>query len=94
MAGLRPSLRIASLLLFLSSFHTDPCSSRPPSPTLFPFGVCLCAGVCAPRDRGDGAGLGCLGPQLTLAVFFLLRSPTPPHSASQTLQFSRTDSEC
>lgn len=93
-AGPHPSLRIPSLLLFLRGFHTYPSSSQPPSPTLFPFGVCLCDGVCAPRDHGDGAGLGCLGPQLTLAVFFLLRSPTPPHSASQTLQFSRNDSEC
>lgn len=77
-----------------------PVAVGPPSPTLFPFSVCLCGGVCPtpppppPRDRGDGAGLGCPGLELTLAVFFLLRSPTPPHSASQTLQCSRNDSEC
>lgn len=43
-----PSGGRASFRLSLSSSHMHPVAVGPPSPTLFPFSVCLCGGVCPP----------------------------------------------
>lgn len=41
-----PSCGLTSFWLFLSSSHMHPVAVGPPSPTLLPFSVCLCGGVC------------------------------------------------
>lgn len=43
-----PSCGLTSFWLFLSSSHMHPVAVGPPSPTLFPFSVCLCGVVCPP----------------------------------------------